>query len=176
MSAVCPIVVSDPSKLLGEVCIREKSNFAKSFQFSPCGLLALSATEQDTAVVSSLQGEAVDCSRYYKHSTESNPVLESSASSLSHKCSIPIGESIYDLKWHPASTDAVHLFASTSRDHPIVLWDVGGEDGKGRMICSYRGYDQADELEAAISLSFNLTGDKVYAGSNRMIRLVIPLM
>ena len=27
-----------------------------------------------------------------------------------------------------------------------------------------------DELEAANSITFNLAGDKIYAGSNRMIR------
>jgi len=86
---------------------------------------------------------------------------------------IPIGEAIYDLKWYPgmqSSDPATKCFISTSRDHPIMLWDAGREDGKAAVRCSYRGYDLADELDAAISLTFNLTGDKIYAGYERMIR------
>lgn len=35
----------------------------------------------------------------------------------------------------------------------------------------HRGYDHMDELNAANSVSFNLVGDKIYAGYNRMIRV-----
>lgn len=79
------------------------------------------------------------------------------------------GESIYDSAWWP-HMDSANLvtccYAISRRDHPIHLMDV-----TGLLRCSYRMYNQADELESAISLSFNLQGDKIYAGSNRMIRI-----
>mmetsp|Transcript_7978 Transcript_7978/g.11919 ORF Transcript_7978/g.11919 Transcript_7978/m.11919 type:complete len:330 (-) Transcript_7978:106-1095(-) len=61
---------------------------------------------------------------------------------------------------------ATNCFITTSKDHPIHLWDVSS----GSMRCSYSGYDHMDELESAICVSFNLSGSRIYAGSNRMIR------
>ena len=174
MSIECPVRLHSPQGIIGEVTIsaqRSVRNFAKSFQFSPCGTLALSATEQDLAVVSALDADTVNVCRYYQHSIMDQTQVKSPKPSLSHRCSIPIGESIYDLKWHPSSNSSAQYFASTSRDHPTILWDVTDENENARMLSSYRGYDPADELEAAISLCFNLTGDKLYAGSNRTIRL-----
>ena len=40
----------------------------------------------------------------------------------------------------------------------------------GTIRCSYSCYNAMDEVEAANSITFNLQGDRVYAGSNRMIR------
>jgi len=40
----------------------------------------------------------------------------------------------------------------------------------GKLRCSYLGYNQLDELEAAQCLSFNCAGNKLYTCSSRMIR------
>jgi WD40 repeat protein len=39
-----------------------------------------------------------------------------------------------------------------------------------KIRCSYIGYNQYDEIDPSTCISFNLFGDKLYAGSNRMIR------
>lgn len=75
---------------------------------------------------------------------------------------------------------ATCVFASTSRDHPIHLWDA--TNGEVRLVssgvwlignsdfdylfwelqlrCTYRAYDAMDEITAALSVSFNSTGSK----------------
>jgi WD40 repeat protein len=117
-----------------------------------------------------LSEAAIDRARYYGQNTycsDSAPNIEH----LTQTKSVPIGESIYDLKWYPsAAQGTTPCFVSTSRDHPIMLWDVGDQHTEAAVRCTYRGYDHNDEIAAAVSLGFNLTGDKLYAGYNRMIR------
>ncbi|KAI4963058.1 hypothetical protein ZWY2020_019790, partial [Hordeum vulgare] len=62
---------------------------------------------------------------------------------------------------------ATCVFASTSRDHPIHLWDAT----TGELRCTYRPYDAMDEITAALSISFNSTGSKLFAGYNKAIRV-----
>jgi len=40
-----------------------------------------------------------------------------------------------------------------------------------KIRCSYRTYDHLDEVAAALSVAFNLTGDKIYCGYNNYIRV-----
>eukprot|EP01114_Cavostelium_apophysatum_P000976 TRINITY_DN10845_c0_g1_i1.p1 TRINITY_DN10845_c0_g1~~TRINITY_DN10845_c0_g1_i1.p1 ORF type:complete len:256 (+),score=33.46 TRINITY_DN10845_c0_g1_i1:675-1442(+) len=39
------------------------------------------------------------------------------------------------------------------------------------MRCSYRAYDQMDEITAAYSISFDLDGQRIYCGYNNMMRI-----
>lgn len=57
-------------------------------------------------------------------------------------------------------------FASSSRDHPIHLWDAY----TGKLRCSYRTYNQSDELIAPYSLCFNLEGSRIIGGFNNSLR------
>ncbi|KAL9355571.1 hypothetical protein Peur_053541 [Populus x canadensis] len=69
------------------------------------------------------------------------------------------GESVYDFCWYPYTTasDPVScVFATTTLDHPIHLWDATS----GLLRCTYRAYDAVDEITAAISLAFNPAGTK----------------
>lgn len=50
---------------------------------------------------------------------------------------------------------------------PLHLWD--GQSGTLR--CTYRAYDAADEVTAALSLGFNPAGTSIWAGFNRTIRV-----
>jgi len=59
------------------------------------------------------------------------------------------------------------VFASTSRNAPVHLFDAYD----GSIRASYRGYDHYDELSAALCVSFNVDGDRLYAGYPRMIRI-----
>lgn len=67
------------------------------------------------------------------------------------------GETVFDFCWFPGMNSAdpsTCCFASTSRDKPIHLWDAFS----GQLRASYRGYDNADEITAAISLAFDPEG------------------
>ena len=168
----CPLNIDSGAVHTWGKCVPSTdSGFLKSLQFSPDGLCTLSATEHNNAIVGSLNGDDMRSSSYYGGG---EGVVESvRLPRVQVDAEVPIGEAIYDLKWYPgmqSSDPATKCFISTSRDHPIMLWDAGREDGKATVRCSYRGYDLADELDAAISLTFNLTGDKIYAGYERMIR------
>ena len=152
------------------------SGFVKSLQFSPDGLCTISATENNDAVICSL---SEDCVRNLSYYGSANNSLDNNVSHSRIEATIPIGEAIYDLKWYPgmqSSNPDSKCFISTSRDHPITLWDAGSDIGSASARCTYRGYDLADELDSAISLTFNLTGDKIYAGYERMIRFGITIL
>ena len=84
------------------------------------------------------------------------------------------GETIYDCKWFPQfslADPSTTCFAISQRDHPIHLWDISGY-----IRCSYRGHNHLDEFDPAVSIAFNLSGDKIYSGSTRTIKLVPHLL
>ena len=63
------------------------------------------------------------------------------------------GESIYDFSWYPRMSSQqpeTCAFISTSRDHPIHLWDAF----TGQLRAVYRAYDAADEITSALSVAF----------------------
>ncbi|MFS8009072.1 putative transcription factor WD40-like family [Helianthus anomalus] len=66
-----------------------------------------------------------------------------------------------------ASDPVSCVFATTTRDHPIHLWDTS----TGQLRCTYRAYDNMDEITAAFSIGFNPTGTKIFAGYNKSIRI-----
>jgi WD40 repeat protein len=162
----CPLRPREQLDCASRLQLDDTGNFAKSFRFSPDGQRALSGMEDGTAIVANSSTDIHNL-MYYLPASEKTVTPTTSSCSFTTGSKIQIGESIYDMAWLPTSSQC---FASTSRDHPIVLWDVGSEEEKPRIICSYRGYDCADELEAAVSMTFNLIGDRLYAGGNRIIR------
>ncbi|GKB93237.1 hypothetical protein Tco_0979374 [Tanacetum coccineum] len=63
------------------------------------------------------------------------------------------GEAIYDYCWYPymsASDPVSCVFATTTRDHPIHLWDTT----IGQLPCTYQAYDNMDDITAAFSISY----------------------
>jgi WD40 repeat protein len=60
------------------------------------------------------------------------------------------------------SEPASCCYLSTSRDHPIHLWDAF----TGQLRASYRAYDHMDELAAAYCVTFSPYGDKIFAGEH----------
>jgi WD40 repeat protein len=138
----------------------------KSVQFSPDGHHLLSTTESNEAIVCAVSAEAVHLNGFYMPNTPKN---DSDSSGLKLEKLIRVGEAIHDAKWYPhmrLDDPSTHCFVTTSRDHPILLWDVASSS----VRCSYSGYDHVDELDSAVCLTFNASGDKLYAGYNRMIR------
>lgn len=55
---------------------------------------------------------------------------------------------------------ATCVYVSTSRDHPLHLWDAF----TGSLRATYRAYDHLDEVVAANSVCFNPGGNKLFAG------------
>uniref|UniRef100_A0A7S3VJI3 Telomerase Cajal body protein 1 n=1 Tax=Dunaliella tertiolecta TaxID=3047 RepID=A0A7S3VJI3_DUNTE len=78
------------------------------------------------------------------------------------------GETIYDFCWFPqmTATDPTSCcFASSSRAHPVHLWDAC----TGELRATYRGYNEVDEVAAAYSLAFTPDGAQLYAGYDKRI-------
>ncbi|KAH7650721.1 Guanine nucleotide-binding protein [Dioscorea alata] len=79
-------------------------------------------------------------------------------------------EMVYDYCWYPymcSSDPTSSVFVATTRDHPIHLWDATS----GQLRCTYRAYNDMDEITAALSVSFNSSGTKLFAGYNKMLRV-----
>ncbi|XP_078437372.1 transducin/WD40 repeat-like superfamily protein isoform X2 [Wolffia australiana] len=140
------------------------NNFLKGVKWSPDGSAFLTSSDDDSLRLFYLpeggdgggvaQAEA-DVDR--EDSFESNLIVWE-------------GESVYDYCWYPfMSLQDMNscVFASTCRDHPIHLWDAFS----GQLRATYRAYDAMDEITAALSVSFNTFGTKIFAGYNKCIRI-----
>ncbi|XP_021939349.1 telomerase Cajal body protein 1 isoform X2 [Zootermopsis nevadensis] len=80
------------------------------------------------------------------------------------------GGLIYDYCWYPLMSSWNPLsccLVSTSKDSPIHLWDAF----TGELRCTYRAYNAVDEVEAAHSLAFSPSGEKLYCGFKNSIRI-----
>ena len=89
---------------------------------------------------------------------------------LPNPLSVLEGDSIYDYCWFPSmdsSDPATCCFLSTSRDHPVRLWDAYTGQCRG----SYVAYNHLDEVTAAHALSFNPSASHIYCGYDRTIRI-----
>ena len=51
--------------------------------------------------------------------------------------------------------------------HPIHLWDAVTAE----LRCSYLGYDDKDEVDAAFSVAFSPDGSQLATGGNKLLRL-----
>ncbi|XP_034471888.1 telomerase Cajal body protein 1 homolog [Drosophila innubila] len=91
-------------------------------------------------------------------------------SKLQSAVHVPEGGTVYDCVWYPlmSSQDPSTCFWLATRQHePIHMWDAFD----GRLRCSYSGYDEVDEVMAAISLAFSQDGQKIYAGYKRCLKI-----
>lgn len=159
-----------------EIYQYQDKNFLKSFQLSPDGRLINAIDDNNAILTYSINGSAILANAYYESAEESaertcpsqQAALNESAY-INQQSIIQAGDSIHDSKWYPlmASDDPVtNCFATSCKDHPIHLWDMNTK----KIRASYAGYDQYDQLESAYSFSFNLTGQRIYACTNRVIR------
>jgi len=100
-----------------------------------------------------------------------------------------MGSTVVDSCWYPfmnSADPASSCFLTACRDKPIHLWNYdpsrdSNSNSKGdsgdtdRRIptsrCSYRCYNQYDEVETVQAISFNATGDRIYACTKNMIRI-----
>ncbi|KAL6843535.1 hypothetical protein ACP4OV_026597 [Aristida adscensionis] len=139
-------------------------NFLKGVKWSPDGSSFLTSSDDNSLRLFYLPEDAYGA-------TES--VAEAAVGgedSYGAYLQVSEGEPVYDFCWYPymsLSDPATCVFASTTRDHPIHLWDAT----TGELRCTYRAYDAMDEIAAALSISFNSTGAKLFAGYNKAIRV-----
>ncbi|CAL0331421.1 unnamed protein product [Lupinus luteus] len=135
------------------------NNFLKAVKWSPDGSSFLTTSDDNTLRLFSLPGSESDV-----------PVDFSGDDSYAANLVMHEGESIHDFCWYPytsASDPVTNVFATTTRDHPIHLWDATS----GELRCTYRAYDAMDEITAAFSVAFNPAGTKIFAGYNKCIRM-----
>ncbi|KAL5841758.1 hypothetical protein ACOSQ3_012361 [Xanthoceras sorbifolium] len=135
------------------------NNFLKGIKWSPDGSCFLTSSDDNTLRVFSLpqNGSSHDFNANEQDSYAADLVVSE-------------GESVHDFCWYPymsASDPVSCVFASTTRDHPIHLWDAT----TGLLRCTYRAYDAVDEITAAISVAFNPAGTKIFAGYNKAVRV-----
>ncbi|KAK9818157.1 hypothetical protein WJX72_007963 [[Myrmecia] bisecta] len=143
------------------------SNFLKGVKWSPDGACCLTASDDNLLRVYDLPPDSLERAPI---GDPSSPQLAAADDSFPAALRIYEGETIYDYAWYPgmvASDPVSCCFASTSRAHPVHLWDVC----TGELRCSYRAYDHADEVTAANSVAFNLDGSKLFTGFNKHIRV-----
>ncbi|KAH6557638.1 hypothetical protein KP509_1Z102500 [Ceratopteris richardii] len=140
-----------------------KNNFLKGAKWSPDGSCFLTSSEDCYFRVFDLPSDS-DC---YSCTLDDSSIQEDSFSSNLELCE---GESIYDFCWYPcmsASVPVTCVFAATTRDHPVHLWDAI----TGQLRCSYRAYDAMDEITAAYSVAFDASGARLFCGYNKAIRV-----
>ncbi|CAN0402329.1 unnamed protein product, partial [Hapterophycus canaliculatus] len=124
------------------------NNFVKGASFSPDGTCLLTSSDDAVLRVFEVPSNALRAVRH----EEWSPCLYSVE-----------GETIYDFAWYPhmsSAEPATSVFVSTSRDHPLHMWDAF----TGNLRATYRAYDHLDEVVAANSVCFNTGGDKIFAG------------
>ncbi|XP_002065317.2 telomerase Cajal body protein 1 homolog [Drosophila willistoni] len=83
---------------------------------------------------------------------------------------IPEGGTVYDCVWYPqmnSQQPETCCWLATRQHEPINMWDAFD----GSLRCSYMGYDEVDEVVAAISLAFSQDAEKIYAGYKRSIKI-----
>lgn len=76
---------------------------------------------------------------------------------------------VYDFCWYPGMNSSLPetcCWLTTLQNSPIQMWDAFD----GSLRCSYRGFNQVDELETALSLSFTLDGSKIIAGYKKCLK------
>ena len=170
LSVSCPLNANELKLLHNEPISKTLSKeFFQQLKFSPDGLRILASTDAGFFKSWELDQNEVNQRKYYCHSDLHRDDVAGGKNVVSQSTAAQCGESIYDFQWYPfmnSNEPASCCFITSCRDHPIHLWD----SAIGKIRCSYSCYNAMDELEAANSVTFNLTGDKIYAGSNRMIR------
>ncbi|KAF0987277.1 hypothetical protein HZS_2131 [Henneguya salminicola] len=77
-------------------------------------------------------------------------------------------EIIYDIDWYPfmdSSNPETCVFATTSKDHPIHLWDAY----TSTLRCSYSCLNNSDEIISPIGISFSPDGYNLVCGSKNKL-------
>lgn len=136
-------------------------HYTKGSVFSPDGLCILTTVNSNGMLVYELPSDL-----YGKEEIADdreinllNPVIHVKA----------VGN-IYDFCWFPLMNSSIPdtcYWLATAQNEPIKMYDAFN----GKYKCSYRSYDYADELEAALSVCYSGNGEKVFGGYKKNINI-----
>lgn len=150
----------------GTIC--PNTNFIKGVKWSADGACFLTASDDNCLRIFDLPSEAYASGEAkLQQSTE---LVQDNQDSFPAALEVQEGELVYDYAWYSCmhTSDPVSCcFATSSRAHPIHLWDAC----TGGLRCVYRAYDAADEVTAAYSIAFDRQGSHIWAGYNKAIRV-----
>ncbi|XP_053608230.1 telomerase Cajal body protein 1 homolog [Plodia interpunctella] len=76
---------------------------------------------------------------------------------------------VYDFCWYPFMNSAIPescCWITTRQNAPVQMWDAFD----GSLRCSYRGFNAVDEMEPALSITFNREGSRIIAGYKKVLR------
>lgn len=141
----------------------KRHNFFKGVKWSPDGSSFLTSSEDQSLRLFYLPEDSF----VNPGNLEQCPISQDSYSS---SLVVKEAEMVYDYCWYPYMSTldpTTCVFASTTRDHPIHLWDAVSGELRG----TYRAYDGMDEITAALSVAFNTSGAKLFAGYDKQIRV-----
>ncbi|KAI8121582.1 hypothetical protein FF38_12002 [Lucilia cuprina] len=139
----------------------EKQNFTKGCLWSPDGTCLLVPVHLDGMHIVELPTDLY---------TVQELDAERSLSDLTSAVHVKEGGTVYDCCWYPfmnSSDPATCCWLATRQHEPIHMWDAFS----GELRCSYRGYDEVDEVESAISIIFSNCGEKVIGGYKKTIKI-----
>eukprot|EP00898_Chlorokybus_atmophyticus_P003145 jgi/Chlat1/3831/Chrsp26S03979 len=150
-------------------------NFLKGVKWSPDGACLLTSSEDCRIRCFDLPADAMnqpaaDTSQAKGTVCIIVELTTGFADTLAPALTVTEGETVYDFAWYSLmqATDlATCCFATTTREHPVHMWDAV----TGELRCTYRAYDHLDEVTAAYSIAFNPTGDKLFCGYKKSIRV-----
>ena len=128
--------------------------FMKSSEWAPDGSVLLTNCEDNVIRLFNLPNQ--------------DSISTTNWQDLQPSLSMSEGECIYDMSWYPKMSDQnTCCFVSSSRDHPIHLWDANS----GKLRATYNAYDDVGPV-TAYSLQFTKLGsDYLIAGYKSQIRI-----
>ena len=141
------------------------NNCLKGLKWSPDGTCLLTASEDKYLRIFELPSE-LHSSATAAAETGAPPTTTELKSAVCTR----EGDSIYDYAWYPAmhsAEPATCCFLSACRDHPLHLWDAY----TGGCRASYVAHNHMDEVIGAYSAAFEPTGQRIYCGFDRAVRI-----
>eukprot|EP00892_Ulva_mutabilis_P008672 jgi/Ulvmu1/6177/UM028_0033.1 len=133
------------------------SDFWRSCSWSPDGTALLAVHDDNQAHVFPVPSQAAAAVLAEPDCTAVTPCA------LKPSISVHTGENSYDAQWYPACNFQMAqtaCFAETTRGKPVSLWDAN----TGLLRCTYRTYDNTDEVTACHSLCFHNDCERLVGG------------
>lgn len=138
------------------------NNFLRGCQWAPDGSCLLTCSDDNRL-------------RIFNMPPATAATADSGSSADAHAQWLPVveaaqGDLVYDYAWLPTMSSADPascVFAASSRDTPVHLWDAY----TGQLRASYRNYDQYDAIAAALSLAFSRDGQRLLCGMRHAVHV-----
>ncbi|XP_055612861.1 telomerase Cajal body protein 1 homolog [Uranotaenia lowii] len=137
-----------------------KHNYVRGCLWSPDGTCVLTAVHNDGMQVFELPQDIYGAQEV--SSARSVNLMEPAVH-------VPQTTLVYDYKWYPgmdSSVPGTSVWIASRQHEPIQLWDAY----TGELRCSYKGYNNVDEVESALSLTWSIDGEHIYGGYKKSIK------